>query len=172
VYIFTNAGYFHTYPLPDRLGESLGNGGKVLVSFIAATARQNLILRLKHSGGYGASAPLEVTIGSTVILLNPTKSSITIDDITLYPTFTSDDSPLGPEIWNDIIIQYGGSSTTSHSNSLHDIELLDDAGLKYPRNGRPYSASISIPSNYHLRNYKRRLTFKFTVSYGSSYGPH
>ena len=72
------------YILPDRLG---GNA-RVLISFVAPTSGQRRILRLKHAGG--EDRPLEVTLGSIVIhlnRLNPSlKSSLTIDDIALYPT--------------------------------------------------------------------------------------
>ena len=82
---------------------------------------------------------LEVTLGSTIIQLNPTsKSSLTIDDITLYlipGTSESDHLSLEPKIRNDFVIQFRGIRKW-HSHLLHDIELLDEAGLEdhHPRN--------------------------------------
>ena len=75
--------------------------------------------------------PLVVTLGSTTIQLNPSsKSSLTIDDITLYP------KP-GPGLLsfvpgrNCIVIQF---TVERHGHLLHDVELLDEASLKDPRN--------------------------------------
>jgi hypothetical protein len=157
-YIFTDAGAFDMPSLPDRLGKALGNDARILISFVAPISGQNLILRLKHSGK--DDAPLAVTLGSTIQMNPSTKSSITIDDITLYPIqdhgpseSESDRLSFEPGIRNDIFIRFGGP--WRHDHILHDIELLDEAGLKYPRNGRPYSASLSILSHLHLRNYKR-----------------
>ena len=56
---------------------------------------------------------LEVTLGSTIIQLNPSsESSPTIDDITLYPIpgpSESDHLLFEPGIRNDIIIQFTGT---------------------------------------------------------------
>jgi hypothetical protein len=143
-----NAGYYDVIPLAVKLGDALVKDAIVLISFITPTSG-HLILRLIHSGS--EDAPLEITLGSAIIQLNPSaKSSIMIDDITLYPIqdhrpSESDRLSFEPEIWNDIAIRFRGPRW--HSHVLHDIELLDEAGLKYPRNNRPYSASLSILSN-------------------------
>ena len=104
----------------------LANNARVLISFVAPTSGENLMLRLKHSGEQ--DRPLEVTLGSTIIQLNPSsKSSLTIDDITLYPNRgPSDHLSFEPGIRNDIIIQFG--SGRFHGHFLHDIDLLDEAG--------------------------------------------
>jgi hypothetical protein len=122
--------------LRGRLANALGNDGSVLISFVAPTSSQNLILRLIHSGS--EDAPLEITLGSTIIQLNPsTKSSITIDDVTFYPIqdhgpFKSDLLSFAQEIRNDIVIQFVGRSYSGHGHIFHDIELLDEECLKYP----------------------------------------
>ena len=153
-YIFTDA------EGSDIFSETLGNNGRVLISFVAPKSDQSLILRLKHSGS--EDGPLEVTLGSTVIQLNPSpasksESSLTIDDITLYPNqypnpseSESDRLSFEPGIRNDIIIQFGGpleetpsSWAPRHGHFLHDVDLLDHAGLEY----MPRSVSLSIPSN-------------------------
>jgi hypothetical protein len=152
-YIFTDA--FRIHSLGGRVGVTLGSDGSVLISFVGPTFGR-LILRLIHSGS--EDAPLKVTLGSTKIQLNPlTESSVTIDDITLYPIqdhrpSESDRLLFEPEVRNDIVVQFRGA--WRYDRLLHDIELLDEAGLKY-RNSTPYSVSISILSNWHLRNYKR-----------------
>jgi hypothetical protein len=138
-YIFTDAGIFDISLVPLQPG-SLGNDVRVLISFVAPTSGQNLILRLKHSGPEH-SRPLLVTLGSTIIEINPsTKSSITIDDITLYPIqdhgpseSESDRLSFEPGIRNDIVIQFRTVTTGRHGHILHDIELLDEDGLEYPR---------------------------------------
>jgi hypothetical protein len=144
-YFFTDAGSFDLYQVQDRLG----NDASVLISFVAPTSGQNLILRLRHSGS--EDAPLKVTLGSTIEINPSTKSSITIDDITLYPISGPSDFyhlSFEPEIRNDMVIKFGGDhGPWGHGHVLHDIELLDEDGLKYPRNSRPYSASLSILSN-------------------------
>ena len=137
-YIFTDAGGFDMDP------DGLRNNARVLISFVAPTFGR-LKLRLKHSGR--EDGPLEVNLGSTTIQLNPSsKSSITIDDITLYPIQdpgSSETDRLSFEPGrNGIFIQFGGrkkrkSWIQRHGHILHDIELLDEAGLEYPRNGRP-----------------------------------
>jgi len=150
---------FSTYIFTDAEGSDmysgkLANNARVLVSFVAPTSGKKLILRLKHSGEEDGS--LEVTLGSTVIQLNPSsKSSLTIDDMTLYPIQDRpSESPrlsFVPEVRNDIVIQFGGpfeetslpSWAPRHGHFLHDIDLLDDAGLEY----MPHSASLSISSN-------------------------
>ena len=122
------------YLLPGRLG----NNARVLVSFVAPTSGQSLILRLKHSGK--EDGPLEVTLGSSVIRLNPSsKSSLTIDDITLHSIQNqrspseSDHLSFEPGIRNDIVIWFRETFLT-HGHLLHDIELLDEDGLEDPRN--------------------------------------
>jgi hypothetical protein len=130
-YIFTDAGYFDMRLLQGRLGDALENVAIVLISFVAPTSGR-LILRLKHSGD--EFVLLEITLGSTIIQLNPsTKSSITTDDITLNPTqdhrpSESDHLSFEPEVRNDIVIKFRGHWIESHV--LCDIELLDEAGLK------------------------------------------
>ncbi|KAF8799337.1 hypothetical protein BYT27DRAFT_7264029 [Phlegmacium glaucopus] len=79
-YIFTDADSYDTYSAVGLRGDA-----KVLISFVAPTSGQSLVLRLKHSGK-GDGLPIEVTLGSTKIQLNSSsKSSLTIDDITLHP---------------------------------------------------------------------------------------
>jgi len=136
-YIFTDAGRSDMSRWqPDRIG----NNARVLISFVAPTSGQTLTLRLKHSGS--EDAPLEVTLGSTVIQLNPSsKSSLTIDDITLYPIpgpSESDHLSFEPGR-NDIVVQFRGT-VEEHGHILHDIELLDEAGQEY----MPHSASLSL----------------------------
>ena len=141
-YIFTDVDRDRFEPYSDRLG----NNGRILISFVPPVSGQSLTLRLKHSGGeLGEDAPLEVTLGSTIIQVNPSsnsKSSLTIDDITLYPTpapSESDHLSYKPGR-NDIFIQFGGlwrngdAIIKEHGHFLHDIELLDEAGLENPRN--------------------------------------
>jgi hypothetical protein len=120
----------------DSLAGKLVNNARVLISFVAPTSGQSLTLRLKHSGR--EDGPLEVTLKSTIILLNPSsKSSLTIDDITLYPIpgpSESDHLSFEPGIRNDIVVKFRGPNDKSHGHVLHDIELLDEAGLEDPRN--------------------------------------
>ena len=134
-YIFTDAGRHDIRSDSDGSGR-LENNARVLISFVAPTSG-HLKLRLKHSGG--GDAPLEVrhTLGSTSIKLNPSpKSSLTIDDITLYhPTQVpgssdSDHISFEPGIRNDIVIQFSGRK---YGHFLHDIDLLNEAGLEYMR---------------------------------------
>ena len=133
-YIFTDAGGMDMHS-----PKSLANNAKVLITFVAPTSGKSLILRLKHSGR--EDGPLEVTLGSTIIHLNPSsKSSLTIDDITLYPiqipgpsSSESDRLSFEPGIRNDIVIQLRGT-VKEHGQCLHDVELLDEAGLEDPRN--------------------------------------
>ena len=135
IYIFTDAGDSDMYPLPDRLG----NNAKVLISFVPPISGQCLILRLKHSGR--EDGPLEVSLGSTTIQLNPScKSSLTIDEITLHPNQVdglsdseSDLLSFEPGIRNDIFIQFR-RTVEEHGHILHDVELLDEAGLVDPGN--------------------------------------
>ncbi|KAF8803141.1 hypothetical protein BYT27DRAFT_7341038 [Phlegmacium glaucopus] len=130
-YIFMDAdGSNNMRSDPDRLG----NNARVLISFVAPTTGQSLILRLKHSGK--EDAPLAVTLGLTIIQLNPSsESSLTIDDVTLHPIPgppESDHLLFEPGIRNDIVIQFKGAvSKLRHGHFLHDIELLDEAGERY-----------------------------------------
>ena len=134
-YIFTDAG------ISDIRSDKLVNNARVLISFVSPTFDRNLILRLKHSGGEledDPLPPLEVTLGSTIIQLNPSsKSSLTIDDITLYPISNPSESgrlSFEPGIRNDIFIQFGRTVVLAgyddrHGHLLHDIELIDEACL-------------------------------------------
>ena len=134
-YIFTDAGGNDLYDssLPSN---ELGNNAKVLISFVAPSGK-SLILRLKHSGR--EDGPLEITLGSTIIQLNPSsksESSLTIDDIALCPISgpsESDHLSFEPGIRNDIFIQFRGT-VGEHSHFLHDVELLDEAGVEDPKN--------------------------------------
>ena len=76
----------------------------------------------KHSGT--EDGPLVViTLGSTAIQLKPSsKSSLTIDDITLYPTPSLDYLSF-VQGRNDIFIQL---TVESHGHLIHDVELLDE----------------------------------------------
>ena len=127
-YIFSDAGQYDVY------SNKLVNNARVLISFVAPNSGKRLILRLKHSGGE-EDPPLEVTLGSTKIQLNPSsKSSLTIDDITLYPIEVSGPSEsvrpsFEPEVRNNIHIEFIGTGQ-QHGHYLHDIELLDENGLK------------------------------------------
>ena len=140
-YIFSDAGFY------DVHSSKLGNGGRVLISFFPPKSSKSLILRVKHSGG--EDGPLEVTLGSTKIRLNPSsKSSVTVDDITLYPievsgSSESDRFSFEPEVRNDIFIRFIMRPEGWHRHHLHDIELLDEAGLEY----MPHSASLSKSSS-------------------------
>ena len=130
-YIFTEAGYLDL----DLLPGSLGNNAIVLISFVPPISGQSLILRLKHSGS--ENGPLEITLGSNKIELNPSsKSSLTIDDINLYPIpGPSDHLSFEPGIRSDIVIQFRRTVIGHwHGHFLHDVELLDEAGLEDPRN--------------------------------------
>ena len=131
-YIFSEA-FSYSY--------KLGGDARFLISFVAPTSGKRLILRVKHSGK--EDAPLELTLGSTKIHLNPSsKSSLTIDEITLYPIEVSNPSDhlsFVPEVRNDIFIRFIGTDEDSeHRHFLHDIELLDENGLKY----MPHSAYL------------------------------
>ena len=125
----------------------VGVNARVLISFVPPTSGKSLTLRVKHSGR--EDGPLEVALGLTTIQLNPSsKSSLTIDNITLYPIRIPDPSHLShlkfmPEIRNDIVIQFRGT-VKEHGHILQDVVLLDEAGLEY----MPYySASSSILSS-------------------------
>ena len=131
--------YFSTYFFTDAEGSDmlyinkLGENARVLISFVAPSSGQSLILRLKHFGG--EDGPLQVTLGSTTIQLNPSsKSTLTIDDITLYYPILcpseSDHLSFEPGIRNDIVIQFRGT-VEKHGHFLHDIELFDEAGLSW-----------------------------------------
>ena len=130
-YIFSDVGLF------DLISSKLGHNGKVLISFVAPTSDRKLILRVKHSGK--EDAPLEVTLGSTIIQVNPSsKSSLTIDDITLHPIQVSGPEShqlrlsFVPKVRNDIFIRIiVPGEYSNHDHYLHDIELLDEAGLEY-----------------------------------------
>ena len=130
-YIFTDVEGFHMDP-----GRLRGDA-RVLISFVAPSG-ESLVLKVKHSGS--EDAPLEVTLGSIIIQLNPSsKSLLTIDDITLHST--QDPEPDHPgllferEVRNDIIINFTGGI-----HFIRDVELLDKSGLAYPRNSKQYSA--------------------------------
>ena len=135
-----------TYIFLDGVSYSgeLGNSVRVLISFVPPTSGKSLTLRVKHSGE--EDPPLEVTLGSTKVQLNPpSKSSLTIDDITLYPfelsgPSKSDHLSFEPEVRNGLFIRFIGYRGR---HCLHDIELLDEAGLEY----MPPSVSLSKPSN-------------------------
>ena len=142
-YIFSNTGN-------SAIFSRLGGKARILISFVAPTSGKSLTLRVKHSGG--EDGPLEVALGSTKIQLNPSsKSSLTIDDMTLYPIQVPDPSESNhlefePEIRNDIFIQFIGT-VEEHSHYLDDVVLLDEAGLEYmPYNGQ-YSASQASSSS-------------------------
>ena len=80
-YIFTDVSGsgLHVY------SGKLGRNARILISFVGPTSGR-LILRLKHSSsGYLKDGCLDVTLGSTIIQLNP-PSELLIDEITLYPT--------------------------------------------------------------------------------------
>ena len=144
-YIFSDAGYSDVYT------GNLGSNGKVLISFVAPASGRSLILRVKHSGK--EYPPLGITLGPTKIQLNPpSKSSLTIDNITLYPIEVSDPSEsdhlsFEPEVRNVIYIQfitpYNHYRYDDQSHYLHDIELLYEIGLEY----RLHSAYLSKLSN-------------------------
>ena len=136
-YVFTNAGYTDMHSISDKLGRN----ARVLISFVAPTSGKSLILRLKHSGR--ERAPIEVTLGSTIIQLYPSfksESSLTIDDITLCPISGPSKSghlSFEPGIRNDIFIQFRGGTIflygyrTHDHHFLHNVELLDKAGLQW-----------------------------------------
>ena len=130
------------------LSVGLRGNARVLISFVPPKSSKSLILRVKHSGE--EDGPLAVTLGSNKIQLNPsTQSPVTIDDITLYPidvsgSSESDHLSFEPEVRNDIFIRFiGPDEYHYHHHILHDIELLDEAGLEY----MPHSASLSKPSS-------------------------
>ena len=138
-YIISDVGFF------DLSSGKLGTNGRVLISFVAPTSGKSLTLRVKHFGE--EDAPLEVTLGSTNIQLNPSsKSSLTIDDITIYPIQVSgpsesDHLSFVPEVRNDIYIRFiMPYEYDNYRHLLHDIELLDEAGLEYDI--LPHSASL------------------------------
>ena len=128
-YIFTETDGFDI-----MCSDKLSNNARVVISFVAPTSGESLTLRLNHSGD--EDTPPEVTLGSTIILLDTScKSSLTIDDITLYsiPSPSESDHLSFKPGWNDIIIKFRGTAR-SHGHLLHDVELLDEAGLMNPRN--------------------------------------
>ena len=135
-YVFSDVGFYALYS--DKLARS----ARVLISFVAPTSGKSLTLRVKHSD---EDVPLEVTLGLTKIKLNPSsKSSLTIDDISLYPIEVSGPSEsdrlsFEPGIRNDIYIRFILPYHYFNRDFLHDIELLDEAGLEY----MPHSASFS-----------------------------
>ena len=136
--------FFSTYIFTDaegydmRFTEQLGNNARVLISFVAPTSGKSLILRLKHSGE--EDGPLEITLGSNIIQLglkpsSMSESSLTIDDITLYPIqfprlSNSDQLSFEPEIRNEIVIEFR-RKVERRGHFLHDIEFLDEAGREY-----------------------------------------
>ena len=128
-------------------GKLTGNA-RVLISFVGPTSGKSLILRVKHIGKDDAS--VELTLGLTKIQLNPSpKSSLTIDDITLYPIqvsgpLESDHLSFAPGVRNEIFIEFiGPDEYRNDDHFLNDIELLDEAGLEY----MPHLASLSLLSN-------------------------
>ena len=137
-YIFTDAGYSDM----DLFNEKLGINARVLISFFPPASGQRLTLRLKHSGE--DDGPLEITLGSIKIELNhSSKSSLTIDDITLDPiglrSFSkSDHLFFVPGIRNDIFIEFGRK--LGRRRILDDIELLDEDGREY----MPYSPLSTV----------------------------
>ena len=88
--------------------------------------------------------PLEVKLGPTIIQLNPPSSSLlTIDDITLHPvqdpgTYEYHTSlSFEPGTRNNIVINLKRRRDAwRQGHFLHDIELLDESGLAYPRDSR------------------------------------
>ena len=128
-YIFTDAGAFDI-----TLDGILWNNSRVVISFVAPTSGQILILRLKHAGE--ENGPLEVTLvgSTTTVQFNPSyESSLTIDDVTLYPIqipgpSKSDHLSFKPGIRNVIVMHY---RETIKRHFLHDIELLDESGLEW-----------------------------------------
>ena len=126
----------------------LGDGARVLISFVAPDSGKRLILRVKHSGGE-EDPPLEVTLGSNNIHLHPSsKSPLTIDDITLYSNEVSgpsesDHLSFVPEVRNDIFIQFIATRWQGYYHFLHDIDLLDENGLEY----MPHSAYLPFKAN-------------------------
>ena len=144
-YIFSHEGSIDVYFLMKP-----GRNARIFISFVAPTSAKRLILRVKHSGE--KDRPLEVTLGSTKIQLNPeSKSSLTIDDLTLYPIEVpgpseSDHLSFEPGVRNDIDIRFIVPQVTGsplHGHFLHDVELLDEDGLEY----MSHSASLSRLSN-------------------------
>ena len=136
-YIFSDATIY------DESSGKLRGDARVLISFVAPNSGKRLILRIKHSGDE-EDPPLEVTLGSNNIHLNPSsKSSLTIDEITLYPIQFPGPSgtvhlSFKPEVRNDIFIRFMGTVSVEHGHFLHDIDLLDENGLKY----MPHSAYL------------------------------
>ena len=138
-YIFSDVGTF------DLHAGKIGNHARVLISFVAPIYGKRLTLRVKHSGE--EDGPLEIALRSTKIHLNPSsKTSITMDDIILYPIQFASPSDLSfmPEVRNEIFIRFKRPAEhRSHHHFLNDVELLDEAGLEY----MPRSASLSRLSN-------------------------
>ena len=134
------------------LGRLEGNA-RVLISIVVPSGK-SLVLRLKHSGS--EDMPLEVKLGPTIIQLNPpSRSLLTIDDISLHPiqdpgwipgTYEDHTSlSFEPGVQNNIVIDLKRKRDVwRQGHFLHDIELLDESGLEYPRDSRPYLPSLSI----------------------------
>ena len=146
-YIFSDLGTYDAYS-----HVLMGGNTRVLISFVAPTSGKRLILRVKHSGK--EDAPLELTLGLTKIHLNPSsKSSLTMDDITLYSIEVSgpsesDHLSFVPEVRNDIFIRFIQSDECrDHDHFLHDIELLDDEDSLEYYTSTSHSASLSKLSN-------------------------
>ena len=151
-YIFTDAtsGSFY-YAIGPGSSNRLGPNARVLISFIAPTSGQSLILRLKHYSKFNEST-VEVTLGSKIIQVNPSSTSwsLMIDDITLYPIpgpSESDHLSFEPGIRNDIVIHVKETEKElweeHDEESLDDIELLDESGLEY----KPDSSLSLVLSN-------------------------
>ena len=138
-YIFSDVGFFDL-----RIGQLAGYAS-LLISFVTPKSGKRLILRVKHSGD--EDPLIEVTLGSTKIQLNPpSKSSLTVDDISLYPIEVSNPSESDhlsfvPEVRNDVFVRFilSPAKWEFHRHILHDIELLDEDGLEY----MPHLASLS-----------------------------
>ena len=135
-YYFTNADSSDIISLPN--GRALGNKASVLISFVAPTYGQSLILRLMRSNEGDSYGPLRVTLGSTVIILQPSleSKSLVIDDLILSPIQVPGSSRSGhlsfePGIRNDITIRFRDTDRNrihGHRQIIRDIELLDEAG--------------------------------------------
>ena len=175
-YIFTDIERF------DMYSGRLRCNARLLISFVAPTSGQSLILRLKHSGivSENSDAHLEVTLGQTIIRLNNPSSKyiFTIDDINLHPIQDSGTESaidhtgflFEPGVRNDIIIEFKETNyilindVLQEGFFLHDIEVLDEFGLEYPRNSAsfrllyPCCLLISISGLINVKSLKEILS--------------